>query len=100
MPAEEGKVMAFFRKHLHLPKREKLRPYNDQQIVERDVSQHALSELGEQLLSTTSHPPPIYLLPTFASSSVISGSINKFVKKPKYVDENEWIAQHGTNDPY
>lgn len=39
---------------------------------------------------------PLYLSHKYDHSCLISGSLEKFVALPKYLDRKEWLATHGT----
>jgi hypothetical protein len=43
---------------------------------------------------------PQYFEEKFLNSSVISGSLAKFVRLPKYVSRIEWIATHGIDNSH
>lgn len=41
---------------------------------------------------------PLYLSHKYDNSCLISGSLEKFVALPKYLERKEWLATHGTID--
>jgi hypothetical protein len=67
--------------------------FNAQKFQQQHQQQQQQPQQQQQQLQQ-SQPTPLFLADPFVKTALVKGSFKTIVQLPKYVDQNEWIAQN------